>query len=171
MSGQIISKGEAEMETAQPQSAASSSENSSPSANKLLPVELTIHDHYSREAWFVLNRLPAVLGRDDAADVHLNDPWISHRHCEIDRIGDVLLVRDLDSKNGIFLHGHRVRESHLFPGDRLTLGRTEVTVQYACDPKTVEAIAAAHAARDGGSDSTHHGDRPESPPETIELLY
>ena len=57
----------------------------------LLPVELTIHDHYGRETRIVLHKLPAIIGRDEAADVPLIDPWISHRHCEIDQIGDVLV--------------------------------------------------------------------------------
>ena len=96
----------------------------------LLPVELTIHDHYGRETWCALQKLPAIVGRDESADVQLADPWTSHRHCEIDQIGDVLVVRDLGSKNGVFINHHRVRESHVLSGDRLTIGRTEVTVRY-----------------------------------------
>jgi pSer/pThr/pTyr-binding forkhead associated (FHA) protein len=65
----------------------------------LLPIELTIHDHYGRKTRIALHKLPAIIGRDEHADVPLIDPWTSHRHCEIDRIGDVLIVRDLDSKN------------------------------------------------------------------------
>ena len=32
---------------------------------ELLPVELTIHDHYGRETRVVLRRLPAIVGRDE----------------------------------------------------------------------------------------------------------
>src|ERR1035441_1081740 len=83
------------------------------STENLFPVELTIRDHYGRETQCVLHKLPAILGRAKSADVQLTDPWISHRHCEIDQIGNVLVVRDLDSKNGIFMRGHRVRESEV----------------------------------------------------------
>ena len=38
------------------------------------------------------HKLPAVIGRDADADVQLVDPWVSHRHCEIDQIGEVLVV-------------------------------------------------------------------------------
>jgi pSer/pThr/pTyr-binding forkhead associated (FHA) protein len=96
----------------------------------LLPVELSIHDHYGRETLIVLHKLPATIGRNEFADVPLIDPWISHRHCEIDQIGNVLVVRDLHSKNGIFMHGHRVRESHVLSGEQLTVGQTEITVRY-----------------------------------------
>ena len=100
------------------------------STKNLLPVELTIHDHYGRETQCALHKLPAVVGRDESADVQLTDPWVSHRHCEIDQIGDVLVVRDLYSKNGMFMHGHRVRESIVLSGERLTVGRTEIIVRY-----------------------------------------
>ena len=100
------------------------------STENLLPVELTIHDHYGRETGAILHRLPTILGRDETADVRLKDPWASHRHCEIDQLGHVLVVRDLNSKNGIIMQGHRVDESHVFPGDQFTIGQTVVTVQY-----------------------------------------
>ena len=70
------------------------------STKNLLPVELTIHDHYARVRRCALHKLPAVLGRDDGADVQLMDPWVSHRHCEIHQSGNVLVVRDLDSRTG-----------------------------------------------------------------------
>ena len=118
-------------------------------------MELTIHDHYGRETRFVLHKLPAIIGRDERADVPLIDPWISHRHCEIDQIGDVLVVRDLDSKNGIFMHDHRVRESQVLSGERLTVGQTEIIVRYAGKAHTAIETEASepqkpsqHRARD-----------------------
>lgn len=100
------------------------------STKNLLPVELTIHDHYGRETQCVLRKLPAILGRDEHADARLTDPWISHRHCEIDQIGHVLVVRDLHSKNGIFIHGHRVRETPVLSGELITVGRTKIIMRY-----------------------------------------
>ena len=55
--------------------------------------------------------------------------------------GDVLVVRDLGSRNGIFLHGRRVRESKVLSGERLTVARTEIIVRYPGTPQT--AIEAA----------------------------
>ncbi len=112
------------------------------STEKLFPVELTIHDHYGLDTRVVLCRLPAIIGRDERADVLLLDPWISRRHCEIDQIGNVLVVRDLHSKNGIFMHGHRVRESHVLSGERVTVGRTEIAVRYVGRAQTaIEVVA------------------------------
>jgi hypothetical protein len=39
------------------------------STKSLLPVELTIRDHYGRETQCALHNLPAVMGRDEGADV------------------------------------------------------------------------------------------------------
>ena len=96
----------------------------------MLPLELIILDHYARQSRCLLGSLPAILGRDEKDDVRLADPWISHSHCELFQQGGVLVVRDLDSKNGVFMHGVRVREAEVLPGDCLTLGRTEITLRY-----------------------------------------
>jgi pSer/pThr/pTyr-binding forkhead associated (FHA) protein len=71
-----------------------------------------------------------VLGRNQHADVRLDDCWASRVHCEISETSGILLVRDLDSKNGTLVNGHSVREAHLLPGDRLTIGLTSFQVQY-----------------------------------------
>ena len=68
------------------------------STENLLSVELIIHDHYGRETRCVLHKLPAIIGRNEFADVPLVNPWVSHKHCEIDWVGDVLMVRDLGSR-------------------------------------------------------------------------
>jgi len=64
-----------------------------------------------------------VLGRA-AADIDLGDPAISVRHFQIEAIGDEFFVRDLESRNGTFLNGSKVRYAELRPGDQLRAGRT-----------------------------------------------
>jgi pSer/pThr/pTyr-binding forkhead associated (FHA) protein len=96
----------------------------------MFPLELIILDHYARESRCLLGSLPAILGRGEKDDILLSDPWISHSHCELFQQGEALVVRDLNSKNGIFMHGVRVREAEVLPGDCLTLGRTEITLRY-----------------------------------------
>jgi len=130
----------------------------------MFPLELTIIDHYARQSRCLLLGLPAILGRDEKDHVRLADPWISHSHCELIQEGEVLVVRDLDSKNGVFLHGVRVRQAAILPGDCLTLGRTEITFRYQRASAGDTAVAphpAAPAVRRPPSDS----------PTTEELLY
>ena len=83
-----------------------------------------------------------VLGRDDTADVILDDPGISRRHTEIRVTNDgphlVTSVRDLGSTNGTFVNSERVTSRRLEDGDRLTVGRT------AADLPRRTAVTRAH---------------------------
>ena len=71
------------------------------------------------------------LGRDEGADVVLDDPGISRRHSEIRVTNDgphlVTSIRDLGSTNGTFVNGDRVTSQRLQDGDRVTIGRTSAT--------------------------------------------
>ena len=53
----------------------------------------------------------------------------------LNQINGTVVVRDLGSKNGVFLNGRRVAESHVMPGERLTVGLTKITVQYHRPPR------------------------------------
>ena len=72
-----------------------------------------------------------ILGRDDAADIILDDPGISRRHSELRVTTDgphfVTTIRDLGSTNGTYVNGERVTTTHLEDGDRVTVGRTSIT--------------------------------------------
>ena len=84
----------------------------------------------------IINKLPAALGRNPDADVRLDDSWVSRVHCEISEISGNLLVRDLGSTNGTLVNGKQVNESHLLPGDFLTVGLTIFRVQYKRSRRT-----------------------------------
>ena len=72
-----------------------------------------------------------VLGRDDDADIILDDPGISRHHSEIRVTQDgphtVASIRDLGSTNGTYVSGERITSTHLEDGDRITVGRTSLT--------------------------------------------
>ena len=104
----------------------STAEQSLPS----IEVELIILDHRGMETRSVVAHLPAIVGRDLNSDVRLADPWVSRLHCVLNEIEGTLVVRDLGSKHGTFVNGHRGNDTHVLPGDRLTVGRSQVTVQY-----------------------------------------
>jgi Protein of unknown function (DUF3662)/FHA domain len=69
-----------------------------------------------------------ILGRDNTADVILDDPGISRQHTEIRVTTDgphlVANIRDLGSTNGTFVNGERIISQRLTDGDRVSLGRT-----------------------------------------------
>ena len=73
---------------------------------------------------------PIRIGRRAGLDIQLEDESVSYFHCQIDQINGTLWIRDLGSTNGIFVNGFNVAQSHLMPGDRLTVGTTSFRVEY-----------------------------------------
>ena len=78
----------------------------------------------------MFHELPVMIGRGGTVAIQIDDQWVSRHHCEINAIQGTLIIRDLGSKTGTWVNGLRVTESHVFPGDRVTVGRTSFTVDY-----------------------------------------
>jgi hypothetical protein len=68
----------------------------------------------------------AVLGRDPACDVALNDAKCSRRHAIVEDGPEGLVVRDQGSANGIYVNGRRVEKAPLRAGDTLRLGDAQL---------------------------------------------
>jgi len=73
---------------------------------------------------FELDRPVVRVGRDRSNAVQLHDAEVSRIHAELRRADEGYTIRDLDSSNGTFVNGQRVREQVLRSGDQLQLGRT-----------------------------------------------
>src|SRR5882757_6016778 len=71
-----------------------------------------------------------LLGRHPECDIQIDSRKISRRHCCIAQVNDYLVVRDLDSTNGIRINGVRVVEGKLEPGDELTVGNCRYQVAW-----------------------------------------
>jgi DNA-binding NtrC family response regulator len=63
-----------------------------------------------------------LLGRDDDCDARLPGSETSRRHAEIRREGPLLVIRDLESRNGTFVNGQRITTAPLTAGDLIRLG-------------------------------------------------
>lgn len=66
-----------------------------------------------------------LIGRVNA-DLTVNDPDVSRRHCTIEQSGGKLIVRDLKSTNGTIVNGVRAELEVLKDGDRIKVGSTEL---------------------------------------------
>lgn len=77
-----------------------------------------------------LEREEVILGRALEADVRINDTQCSRQHARIiarpteSRVGMQYILNDLDSRNGTFLNGRRVKKEFLENGDKITIGET-----------------------------------------------
>lgn len=73
---------------------------------------------------FMLEGSPVVLGRRDSCDIVLPDESVSRRHARLEPRKEGWLITDLNSSNGTFVNGVRIRTASLSPGDTVKLGAT-----------------------------------------------
>ena len=66
--------------------------------------------------------VPVVIGRDPQSDFQLPHPSVSRRHCAVWCEHGLTWIRDLRSKNGLVVNGHRVSRALLNEGDHIRLG-------------------------------------------------
>jgi hypothetical protein len=99
-----------------------------------ISVRLRTVDDGGSDLEFVLFGSPVLVGRAEFADVRIEDERVSRHHCEIGSINGTLWVRDMESKNGVLVNGFQKTQSHLMPGDRLTIGETSFRVEYDLHP-------------------------------------
>jgi predicted component of type VI protein secretion system len=67
-----------------------------------------------------------VVGRDPACDISFDDGLLSRRHAEFIAAASAVTVRDLGSRNGVFVNGTRRAEQALKPGDVVQIGPLRV---------------------------------------------
>jgi pSer/pThr/pTyr-binding forkhead associated (FHA) protein len=64
-----------------------------------------------------------IMGRGVSTDITLWDIRCSRAHCRIDRRGDAYQVSDLNSSNGTYVNGQKLKAPHrLQAGDMIKLG-------------------------------------------------
>ena len=69
------------------------------------------------------------VGRASRADFILDVALVSRVHCRLTAGDDQLEVVDLKSTNGTFVNDKRIEKASLATGDRLRVGRVEMTVE------------------------------------------
>lgn len=72
-----------------------------------------------------LESFPFTIGRNEATDLQIQSTRVSRQHVVITQDGEQYRVKDLDSTNGTFLNGQRIREAPLSDGDLLVVADVE----------------------------------------------
>lgn len=78
---------------------------------------------------FDLKAPTTTVGRIEENAIHIPDPSVSKRHCEVDLRGTEVFVRDLNSTNGTFIDGNQIQEGTLKPGQILRLGQIDLRLE------------------------------------------
>jgi hypothetical protein len=103
----------------------------------------TAAPHAAQDARLVVERAPghaagmiydigegAVLGRGDAAEIRLEDPYASSRHAQLIVQAGVVVLEDLGSTNGTYLNEEMLQgPAPLHNGDRVRIGDSEFTYE------------------------------------------
>ncbi len=67
-----------------------------------------------------------VLGRTSDNDIQVDSRFVSRHHCQITTSNEGSVIEDLNSTNGIFVQGKRVRRYNLNDGDIVVIGKHEL---------------------------------------------
>jgi pSer/pThr/pTyr-binding forkhead associated (FHA) protein len=68
------------------------------------------------------------LGRSQECELHFSYERLSRKHAEFKVMDNVLIVKDLDSSNGSFVNGEKIKQAKLRGGDTIAFDKLEFTV-------------------------------------------
>ena len=108
----------------------------------------------------VLDKPILLVGRHQECDVQIPSRKISRKHCCIAQVSDYVVVKDLQSTNGIRVNGERMLEGVLHHGDELTIGNMKYRLEWpsngvkaASHSASVPAFAPKHFHEIGSTES------------------
>jgi len=108
-------------------------------------MKLISLDYHAPKGDLNLDTLPVIIGSSHDAGICLRAPSVSPFHCRIEWSAGKLIVSDLGSLHGTFLHGARIHKAVLTPGDELAIGMWSFYVQgppeHQTPSKTAERTA------------------------------
>lgn len=82
-----------------------------------------------------------VVGRDPACEISHDDSLLSRRHAEFVTAGNIVRVKDLGSRNGVFVNGARASEQALEPGDVVQIGPLRARFVVDAGPRSISPEA------------------------------
>lgn len=111
-----------------------------------LPARLVMLTAPAPGAEYALSRLPSKIGRSEDIDITVNHRSISREHAEFSEIDGDVVIRDLESANGVRVNGEDVGEATLTDGDVLEFGQVRFRyvgsgVEFTFDPEAPDVAS------------------------------
>lgn len=86
-----------------------------------------------------------LIGRSTLCDVHIDSSTVSRRHALISYTASGAILVDLNSTNGTFVDGRRIRRHELQPGETIEIGGT--SIEYIVEPEELDDVAGRREPR------------------------
>ena len=79
---------------------------------------------------FPISYKTVTIGRDPQCDLHLSDPYVSRKHCQIVFRGDHFTMMDLGSLNKTQVKDKQYIQKNLKDGYMITAGKTQLRFRW-----------------------------------------
>ncbi len=100
-------------------------------------VNLVLFKKDGTQKLFPLSSNITVIGRRHDCDLQVPLTLVSRRHCKLSKNNQIVNIRDLNSRNGTFLNGKRVKEADINAGDYISVGSLTFMLQVNGKPENV----------------------------------
>lgn len=117
---------------------------------------------HRQEYVYRLDKPAITIGRAKGNDLMILEPSVSREHARVERHDFGVMIHDLDSANGTYLAGHRIKDAILQTGDEIRLGQVpakfivEEVVEVTTAKPTTRLLATTDAATSDGVASREH---------------
>ena len=118
-----------------------------------MPAKLILLLNDEKVGDYTLDRESIVIGRRPGSDIQIDNLAVSGAHARVLTILKDSFVEDLNSTNGVFVNGQRIKKQVLADGDVVTVGKHQL--RYVRDPDATSdredrVIDAKALLREGG---------------------
>ncbi len=125
---------------------------------------------------FELDKKIVYLGRLSNNDIQIREKTISRRHLRIEKKEDRYVLRDLNSKNGTFIDGTRLRpdtDIEVEEGVPIAVGKIFISLGVRSSEEIFSREEMVDLSDEFSSTAvfTAHKDRPMSPPKNMEFFF
>ena len=107
-------------------------------------IIVTLDDNLIKVVPLLKERM--TLGRRPYNDIVVDNLAVSGEHAALQAIGNEYYIEDLNSTNGTYINGKKIKRQILHAGDSIEIGK--YTIKYANDVVDVKTATSAHG-KDG----------------------